>query len=253
MRCLTKIFVLLLTAVLTLSSFTVPALADVTRVRDTGDGSVEVRWDDNNPDALVLVPKVSNSFDKDLETYGSISFNPTSYGSMTLYYMAPGQSYWVAMRDSKGNLTNAYAYNPGRAAKFSEFRTQPSISNWQLKEKRGSGKPTNLASLLAKELEKPSDNVSFGVGFQYHYPQLAKERRYFGQIVITDPDDIKYVDYAFEEVLPAGRTYAYVDFYTLDEYFDHLTNSRGYVPVGEYTFALYWDGMLVCSVTFRVR
>lgn len=253
MRFWTKFFVLVLTAVLTLGIFSVPAMADVTRVRDTGDGSVEVKWDDDDPDGLCLVPKMSDNFDSDVEKYGYINIEPTNYGTMTVYYFAPGQNYWVVMADSNGNFSSPYAYKPGRVSKFSEFRTQPSISNWQLKEKTFSNKPVNLASLIAKELENPSDNVSFGVAFQYHYPQLKAERRYFGQIVITDPEDIKYVDYAFEEVLPAGRTYAYVDFYTLDEYFNFLTDTRGYVPVGVYTFALYWDGLLVCSVTFRVR
>lgn len=253
MRRWTKCFTMLLAAVLVLCSFSASALADVTRVRDTGDGSIEVRWNDQDPLWLILTPKVTDSFEADRERYGFINIDPTTYGSMTIYYMAPGQDYWVAMVDSESYFTDAYAYTPGRVSKFSEFRTQPSISDWQLKERDGNNKPDYLASLNAKELENRPDNISYGVEFQYHYPQLKTERHYFGQIVITDPEELKYVDYAYEEVLPAGRTYAKVDFYTLDEYFDYLTETRGYVPVGVYTFAMYWDGLLVCSVTFRVR
>ena len=246
------LFCLVVLAVM-LAAMAAPALADVTRVKNLGDGSVEVRWDDKDVMALILVPKIGDDMDEDLDQYGYIYEDVGNGKTQVIYYAAPGQDYWIATLSSEFDLSDPYVYSPGPAPRFTEWRTQPYFSDWQLKEKYKNNKPTNLSALSARDLESQDDDTGYGVAFHYNYPQLKAERNYLGQIVITDPDGIPYVDYAFNETLSAGNTYHYSDYYVLDDYFDNMILDRGFVLVGVYDFSLYWDGMLVCSTTFRVR
>ncbi len=72
MRAFTKKTALLLAAVLMLSLLTGTALADVTKVKALGDGSMEVRWDDTDAEELILVPDMGGGYDADKETFGTI-------------------------------------------------------------------------------------------------------------------------------------------------------------------------------------
>ena len=71
------------------------ALAEITDVKSNGDGSLEVRWDGNNDYRLVLVRKTGDDFDYDHNTYGYRWLDLEGNGRMTVYYTAPGQSYWI--------------------------------------------------------------------------------------------------------------------------------------------------------------
>ena len=67
MHTFTKKIAFLLAALLMLTLLTGTALADVTKVKSLGDGSMEVRWDDTDAEELILVPDMGGSYEADAD------------------------------------------------------------------------------------------------------------------------------------------------------------------------------------------
>lgn len=254
MRAFTKKTAFLLAAVLMLTLLTGTALADVTKVKALGDGSMEVRWDDTDAEELILVPDMGGGYEADKETFGTIPVDVEGKSKIVLYGMAPGQSYWLLTEDSSGNQTKPYHHVASKALNFSEWKTTPSISTFDLRQKDMSGKFSDVDYFLSDELEDLNNYDSHGIRWRMDYPQLKKARTFLWQEVITDPDGFKTVVISGELELPAGwGYYIYNDFMDINEYFQTLLEMRGEIPVGTYTFSVFWDGQHVCSSTFRVR
>lgn len=253
MRKMTRWIAFLLTAALCAGMMLSAASADVTQVKYLGDGSVEVRWDDGDASDLVFVPKMSGNYDTDLANYGKILVDTEGKTKMVLYGIAPGQSFWVQTNHPGSGYTAAYAYDAPRVANFTEWRTPPRISVFIMRERSMEGKLEDVDYFLSSDLEDGSNYAGHGVKWQLDYPTLKKARTYLWQYVITDPDDFKHVVAAGVLELPAGVSWVYDDFRELDTYFQTLMDMRGEVPVGTYTFSIYWDGIHVCSTTFKVR
>lgn len=195
-----------------LTLLTGTALADVTKVKALGDGSMEVRWDGIDAEELILVPDMGGVYEADKETFGTIPVDVEGKSKIVLYGMAPGQSYWLLTEDSSGNQSTPYHHVASKALNFSEWKTT------------------------------------------MDYPQLKKSRTFLWQEVITDPDGFKTVVISGELELPAGWGYCiYNDFMDINEYFQTILEMRGEIPVGTYTFSVFWDGQHACSSTFRVR
>ena len=253
MHTFTKKIAFLLAAALLLALLSGPALADVTKVKSLGDGSMEVRWDDTDAEELILVPDMGGTYESDKENFGTIPVDVEGKSKIVLYGMAPGQSYWLLTEDSSGNLSTPYHYKASKAPNFSEWKTTPSLSTFYLRQKDMNGKYSDVDYFLSEELEDANNYDSHGIRWRMDYPQLKKARSFLWQEVITDPDGFKAVVISGELELPAGRAYVYNDFMDIDEYLQTILEMRGEIPVGTYTFSVYWDGQHVCSATFRVR
>ena len=254
MRIKGKLTVLAVMTLLLLFALAVSASADITSVRNLGNGSVEVQWDNMDDMYLCMTVKMSNDYNADSSAYGYRYFDTEGKRRAVLYWFAPGQSYWVFTRRTDGTFTRAYAYDVREAAKFDDFKTQPHFTVWQLVRKDANGSQKTVNYFDINEVENNLNMISVGMQFRYTWPQLKNERSYLGQGVITSPEGDRYVKDTFDQTLPAGRGYyAYNNYDSLDEYFQNMKAMRGYVPVGTYYFSIYWDGRLVCSETFRVR
>ena len=255
MRGSIKFFSLLLAAVLFTGILSVPAMAAVTSVKSTGDGAVEIKWDDADAYELVLVPKMSDDFDADLAAYGVIVGETEGRTKVVIYMIAPGQSYWVYTRKANGDATAPYAYKAAKAPDFTDFKNPVHFTKWVLLEKTMQGKYNTLDYYPSWDMETAlqEGTSSYGVRLQYEWPKLKNARSYLCQVVIMSPDGDKYGFNAFQQELPAGYAAAYNDYLPLDDYFEYLLEQRGSIPVGTYRFTLYWDGQNVCSETFKVR
>ena len=254
MRVLSKLLVIMLAALLCLA-LAAPALADVTAVKPLGDGAVEVRWDDSGDiDYLVFVPKMSNSFDDDVAAYGRLLTDDGISGKnkMVQYSMAPGQSYWIQTQVGS-SYTKPFAYKAARAESFSEWKTPPKITSFVLKIKDMEGRYDTADYLPANEMETGSSMSSYGAYWRIDYPQLKKARSFLWQVVITTPDGVRYVLYPGTLELPRGRAYVHNDFMDMTPFFNALMDTREEIPVGTYTFSIFWDGQHACSTTFKVR
>ena len=253
MRIYSKAGVLLLTAALVLMLLTGTALADVIRVKPVGDGSVEVRWSDNDAEKLILVPKTGEDYQADLAEYGSILIDTEGKNRIELNDMAPGQSYWVLTLNSGTGSSTPYPYKASSPADFSEWKTPPRVSGFSLREKNRVGIYATVDSFQAAALEDTENDSSHGLKWQLEYPMLRKPRSFLWQGVVTDPTGIGTVVMAGKRELSTDVDYVSNDFMPLDAYFSWLLEQRGTVPAGTYTFSIYWDGQRVLSAAFDVR
>ncbi|MBR4712029.1 MAG: hypothetical protein IKP10_08325 [Clostridia bacterium] len=253
MRKIRILMTALAIALLFVMLFTAAAMADVTQVRNIGGNAVEIRWDDTSADAVVFVYKTGNDFEADFERYGYI-FWPVDSGKnkMTVYNVAPGQSYWAVTLSLTDGFTNPYSYNVPKAANFTEWQHPPKMQSCQLMEKSMEGRTTRLNQLSVRSLESENSLSTYSVRVKITWPTLKASRTYLWQIVVTSPDGYKYVIYDEFFEMPAGRAWVEPEF-QLNDYFETLYQQRGEIPVGVYTFSAYWDGMHACSSTFAVR
>ena len=162
-------------------------------------------------------------------------------------YLDPGTSYWFSITDSTGE-TIRYAWTASRAGSFSEFTV--SMDMKQIRQKGSESK--NVSSFSADEIEGNS-KYSYGASLKLTYSQLAKKRTYSFLVTVTDPTGIvQQTDYYSYINLPRGRSYYNWDFYSFDEAMANAKKQKGYIPRGQWTVALYFDGLLVNSSTFKV-
>ena len=254
MRKKIRFVTFLLALLLSVAMLPLSALADVTNVRSLGDGSYEISWNDAGATTLITVWKTSDNFDADYEANGFTTASLDSGRSKIVsYYMAPGQSYWFLIRDGSGNISAPYAYNAPSPANFNEFQKPPQLSNFQLRYRTRDGRYENVDYYSYSDLETAGVTNSFGFGWTFTYPTLKKPRHYLWQLVMTDPYGCAYVFDAESFELPAGRSWLQFDYFPIEGYFESLMNIRHEIPVGEYMFSIYWDGVHVCSASFRVR
>ena len=253
MRALSRSLAVILFSVLFLSLAVAPALAQVDSVKSNGDGSFTISCSGSNIIYLLVAPKQSDSFRDDYSTYYFTTYNYDGEKPFTMYYMAPGQSYWLATVDSSYKLSSGYLYEAPPVQDFSEFRQHPNLSDWQLKKTNASGSRISVNSFSLQEITSSLDTMDFGVAYHINYPQLKNPRHYIEQIVFTAPSGLKCVENAFEQELPAGQTYAYCTFYPFDDYFQYLLNRQGSIEPGVYRMTLFWNGQEVDSHTFQIQ
>ena len=252
MRIRTGFLFLLVVLTLFIACAVSSALADITGVSPLGDGSAEARWDDADATDLVFVKKTGEDFSADMAAFGYFTYPTEGKTRMTLYGLAPGQSYWLLTQGPNG-FTNPFAYNVSRPTNFNEWKTVPKIAKFDLKMRDAAGNLSNVDYYLATDLEDLNSFNGFGFDTSVTWPQLSKPRSYLWQFVISTPDDFKYVVLAGPMELPKGG-YSWNYYIAVEDYFHMLAQMRGgEVPVGQYTFSMYWSGQHVSSVNFWVR
>ncbi len=230
------------------------AMADVSSVTGLGDGTVEVRWNSNDDTQVLLVRKTGDDFDSDFSTYGYRWLPLEGNGRMTVYYMAPGQSYWVLTMNSGTGYTGAWPYDVSRAPNFNEFSHPPKFSVFELRMRDSSGKVSKVDYFLASELEDMNNYNSYGVRFQVTWPDLRNSRTYFWQFVLELPDGERLVQYQEIVNMPKGGGYFWKSDYTpLEDMFHMVYDMRTEIPIGQYKYSLYWSGQHVASCDFWVR
>lgn len=205
----------------------------ITHIRSNGDGTVTVHWSGGaGPCTISCVQKMSSDIAADLADSACLGYQPASSGvfdghSGTADLLVPGQEYWIVVHDAKGRL--AYrAWNPGRAPVFPDF---PISVTLQLHSSPGAGYSADV--LLT-------------------YPALTHERTFTARVCITAPTGAVLTDTVTDLRLPAGSDSLYLAACDLSSYFSRLQECCGSIPVGEYTWSLYFGGMYAGSQTFRV-
>lgn len=224
----------------------------ITRITDNGDGTVTVRWTDSAADGPYNVHKLqkfTDDFDDDLDSaIGSfICAEDTSAKMAVIDTLVPGVDYWIIVEDADGDYVYE-EYDAGSLPRFYEFNTDISI---QLKYRRNNAYE-EVTSFSASDFNRNRSNTTYGAYIRLDYPQLARARQYRYLVSITDPSGEVIVDALGDMELSRGRSYTYWTYYSLDWYLSLLADEHGSLPVGTYTWSLYYDGMFVSSQTFRV-
>ena len=229
------------------------ALAEITDIKSNGDGSLEVRWDGNNDYRLVLVRKTGDDFDYDQSTYGYRWLELEGNGRMTVYYTAPGQSYWITTMNYAEEFNTPWYYNADYAPNFNEWSKPPAFTQFNLKMRNSSGKVSNVDYFTASELEDMSNYNSYGIQFRVQWPDLRNPRTYLWQFVLELPDGERLVEHAEIVTMPKGGYFWKCDYEALENWFHIIKSMRGEVPKGTYKYSLYWDGYHVATREFMVR
>lgn len=250
-----KHFLTVFLIVLVLCMAASSALASVTNVTGLGDGSAEVRWDSNDDGKLLFVWKTGDDYNADFTRYGYFWLKtPDDKSRMTVYDMAPGQSYWVLTENYGTGFTTPVAYDVGRAPNFNEWSNPPKMSNFGLKMRDTAGQITDIEYFLASDLENLDSYNSYGLMYRVTWPDQRKARTFLWQFVLELPDGYRYVYYQEITDLPQGGGWWWnVNYAPVEEMFHLIYQMRGEVPVGQYRFALYWNGQHACSSDFWVR
>ena len=224
----------------------------ITKITNNGDGTVTVRWSDSASDGPYNVHKLqkfTDDFDDDLDAaVGSFICAEDSSSKMAVIdTLMPGVDYWIIVEDADGDYVYE-EYDAGSLPRFYEFNTDISI---QLKYRRNNAYE-EVTSFSASDFNRNRSNTTYGAYIRLDYPQLARARQYRYLVSITDPSGEVIVDALGDMELSRGRSYTYWTYYSLDWYLSILADEHGSLPVGTYTWSLYYDGMFVSSQTFRV-
>lgn len=224
----------------------------ITKITENGDGSLSVRWTDtdgNAPYDVYYVQLRSDDFDADVEVgtgYWTCAEDLTTR-SATISNAVPGQDYWIVVANKNGDYVYQ-AFYAGTVSRFYEFNTDISI----ILKYRRNGAYTEVGSFSASDIARNKGNTTYGAYIRLDYPRLARARNYAYMVAITAPNGEVVLDGYGTMELSAGRSYTYWNDYSLDWYFDILTQYYGTVPTGTYTWSLYYDGLFVSSQNFRI-
>ena len=223
----------------------------ITNVQVNENGTVTIAWADDakkGPYKVCYEQLVSDNYYSDeqnaITRWIQESTCHERWCKMT--YLDPGTSYWFSVTDSTGE-TVRYAWHASRASSFSEFTV-----TMDMKQLRQKGSEASHVTFSASEIEGNS-KYSYGASLKLTYSQLAYKRTYSFLVTVTDPTGIvQQTDYYSYINLPRGRSYYNWDFYSFDEALENAKKQKGYIPRGQWTVSLYFNGLFVNSAGFNV-
>ena len=170
----------------------------------------------------------------------------------------PGKSYRISLYGSDGSKLDEKDYTMDYPVTFEDGRLKASsvkISIENRKMKPGSD-PKKISALRASEIMAGLDDKSayYGVKYQMKMPQLAKGRSFFVTLAFESPDGYLYVERATEITFDRVSNGYQTLWWKLagNNFFDALYDQTGTIPRGTYTIYLYWDGMWVNTINFKV-
>ena len=225
---------------------------EITGARLNNDGTVTINWDDSagkGPYKIKYKYYVNGDFYSDeqrkhLNYLEADNWNAKTY---TLTHLVPGTWYWIMVFDEDDNVAT-YAYRPSTEPNFKEFGVKISMD---FRSRKGSN-TKNISTLSATDI-KNRPKYTYGAYIKLTYSQLKKERHYVGHVAISAPDGtVLTCEYYDDFDFSAGRSYTYWTLYSFDAAFDNAETLYGEVPVGKYTWSLYFDGKFVNSYQFKV-
>lgn len=223
----------------------------ITSVKVNDNGTLMVYWEDSankGPYTLKYEQWVSDTYTSDAQNkifrYTALDSTYNMYGKIK--FAEPCTNYWISLYDKDGTCVR-YAYKPSRFRNFTEFgvNLEPTLTS-----QRGSSK-ANLKRFSAWDIE--NDNRSeWSVKIKMTHSQLRKKRALSVHLAIHDPKD-KILTVFFDSGMTMPRGVSSTSYtLTLNDAFETAKEIYGYVPTGQYTINIYFDGLYVNSTTFRV-
>ena len=225
---------------------------EITSTRLNSDGTVTIKWDDSankGPYKVTYKYYVNGSFYSDaqwdqLVYTATDSWNAKTY---TLNHLVPGVWYWIIVEDKDGKSTHK-SYTPSLPDNFSEFGVNISMD---YRSRKGSN-TKKISSFSATDI-KNRPKYTYGAQIKLTYSQLKKERHYTAHVAISAPDGTVLTCWYWDDFsFPSGRSYTSWDLFSFDDAFDSAEKLYGEVPVGKYTWSIYFDGKFVNSYQFKV-
>ncbi len=227
-------------------------------------GRYTVTWTDSENAGPYMVVRMYQDPSSTVEqaavfANGTEEASTTDSKELTIDYLIPGDDYVIGVFDNQGGLIEeiisvpeTHSFEDGRLTADSvKITIKPSVYT------SSTGKTKKIAQLKAAEMMSNMDDGNFvGLDYRIDFPRLAKDRDFFTQLVFYAPNGFSFTEYGQSETYRcfsnASGSYAQWNIIGYN-FFYRLYNAAGTVPKGEYSVALYWDGMHVNTSTFMVE
>ena len=214
----------------------------ITSVSDVGDGSVRISWTSSSnggPYKVVATHKPEG-----------IRWNIEQTSSTSCYTgeLVCGETYDLQIRDAGGSLSDTYTYTvPYRT--FNEFGVKIGMT---LKTKTND-RFREVQSFSASDIISNLRNTTYGAKITLNYSRLRNKREYNWTVAFILPNGDTYVDLFTLDDLPAGQSYSYWNFYNMNNMFNSIYKAMDEIPLGYWSWNLYFDGKFVSSYSFQIR
>ncbi len=222
-------------------------------------GFTTVSWNVSGDDAgsyQLAVMAVNNGS----ATQTRWNMGTTSNHSMQITECIPGKTYEFLLLDGDGYILDRKEYAIPQTGVFEDGKLKNTSVRITLTPRQyvvQSQKFNKLNNLNAQEITDgfSNGNYYYGLKYEMRMPQLAKPRSFFVTLAFESPEGYLYVEKAedvnFDRVNNGYQT-IWWELSGID-FLDNLLRQTGYIPRGEYTIYLYWDGLWVNTSTFRVN
>ena len=211
------------------------------------EGATTITWEDseNNGPYTVTVQHLGKKGNGAKQQFAYTSSKSATNGTV----MVPCEPYNITVTDRSGK-TATITFRPDMIY-YPDFRITPEFT---LKIKTPTGnKSGQIKSFSAADIKANLSSYDYGGYLKLGYPQIRYQRVTQWTLAYITPNGDAYVDGYFTDDIPSGRHYTYWNHYSMNYLFKYLINSYGYIPTGEYIWAIYFDGMQAGSTTFVIK
>ena len=225
----------------------------VTEIANLNNGYTRIAWgdpDDAGPYSLYYQSYVDDDFtSSDQSRMEKWLIEENVFDTyLTTFWLSPGKAYWIILTNSNGD-ESVIAYKPENPERFQEFGINIKA---QLLSSIGTAKK-EINSFSATTIKENLDMVGYGARIDLSYPRLAKKRNYLAHFVMTFPDGSTHTTLDIDFDLPFGKSKTYWRFYDFGDVFQVALDQYQRIPVGQYSWSIYFDGKYVNAFTFDVR
>lgn len=207
---------------------TAPSAGAISNIRfkalDNGD--VQVTWDDAAKAGSYTVTYTTD----DWPNYSVEMDDTYSNRTAVLQYLIPGVTYHVTVSGGASSATADYTVPLGR---FTDWSTNKILEI------------SETSFILNQNTNKP-------LTVTIYFPRLSKDRIYSVKLALKTPygytSEVKY----YPAMKFETRFYGMQDTLNLEEYLPVFRDNFGEVPIGNYTFEIYFDGQLYATASFHL-
>ena len=213
--------------------------------------SVRVHWMDSaakGPYKVCYESLLDHDYDsaKQQSTVRWVGATDVAADSVELPYLVPGAPYWLTVFDADGVMAKV-KFTPMERAPFTDYALAATL---QPRMNLGT-EFKDIDVYVGSDIM--SDGESYGAYIRVEHEALKQDETYRAVVAITCPDGTAFVESVSDITLDAGSTSTYWNYYEMDGVFSKLIQSYGSIPAGEYTWALYLNGLSATSATFTVK
>lgn len=222
-----------------------PALK-ITGLQDQMDGTYLLTWEDNGngPWEVNFIEHWSDDIAADMDDARSSAYwsdaTDLTVTSHVMKYLVPGRSYWIVLKDSKGNsATMTYDVGVWKAPMNAWIDVTPRVADGETYRDLKSFSVSNI------------NNDSCGLALEFHYDSIQSDTSPKAQFVLTLPNGVIFCPSAMDMNLYANGA-TYWDFWDLSWVFERVKDWNGDILLGEYVLDVYIVGEYAASAAFEV-
>ena len=224
------------------------------------DGKTTITWVDtaNYGPYIVayrLVDPSSNATQALYPAGDDIEASTTSQKSFVCGDLIAGRRYMLLVQDAYGEQATTTITMPA-AQTFQDGKLKAANVRVNLSPRymRSSGdSPRGIDYLSASDIRAHIEEYYYGLRYEFSMPELAYDRTYWVQIVMTAPNGYTDTVHTSTKTFGTGTGWSYYLSMCGSNFFYNMYQKNSTIPTGTYTIELYFNGMLANTKTFTVR